>query len=556
MADSGKFHPQFATPTLVTTFDLLRTNSGLADDRAWRKFVARWSLVSLLLIAVACYFSIGHFAFDEHYSILEFVGRKLGKTPESAMVWEYQAQIRPWLQPAIYYVAARGMMSLGIDNPFTLAMAFRAISGLCGWAAIVSLMLSARVLFADELRRRASVIVLAVLWLIPYLAVRTSSESLSGSFFSLGIAALLLGSRREPEAMSFRPIVPLFTAILCGICFGLSFEFRFQMGFAIVAVLSWLACFSAENWPATWAKLAAIFAAIALPVALGTLVDRWGYGHWVCVPWNYFYVLIVQGAHDHFGVTGPWWYFIGVNSQPALPITLLWTAAIMTMWIRYPRHLLSCVTGLFIAVHSAIGHKEVRFLFPIVLVSTFAFVLAFCPGEIPQPRWVKFFWQSRRSRLAFWIYALNLTLLAVNCLSAKQPDYIAQQMIYDAHRPGESLYLVGADSQSPYISVNDPMYFFRPADMPIVQVGSYDELPSLREGSSDRLLVMCNQLSESPRLKSRRPEPQLLYRTYPAWVERYNYFHWFSRSRHYSLYGVTLEEPILAAKTQQPRHSD
>jgi phosphatidylinositol glycan class B len=532
----------------VTLLGLLRINSGLADDRDWRKFVVRWSLVSLLLIATACYFSIGHYAFDEHYSILEFVGRKLGKTPDSAMVWEYHAQIRPWLQPAIYYVAARGLMALGIENPFTLAMAFRAISGLCGWAAIVSLMLSARVLFADELRRRACVIILAVLWLIPYLAVRTSSESLSGSFFSLGIAVLLLGSRRESEATTFRPIVPLSTAILCGICFGLSFEFRYQIGFAIVGVLGWLLCFSAESWRATVAKMGVVIAAIALPVALGTLVDRWGYGHWVCVPWNYFQVLIVQGVHDHFGVSGPWWYFIGVNSQPALPITLLWTAGLVTMWIRYPHHLLSWTTGLFIAVHSAIGHKEVRFLFPIVLVSTFAFVIAYCPGEIPQTAWRKFLWQSRRSWVALWIYTLNFALLGINCLASKQPDLVAQQAIYNAHRPGEPLYLVGADAESPYVSINNPMYFFRPADMPIVQVAGYDALPSSRNGASDRLLVMSNQLSDPAQLKSLKPKPQLLYRTYPAWVEQYNYFHWLSRSRHYRLDGVTLEEPILAAK--------
>ena len=139
-------------------------------------------------------FSYGFFQFDEYYQITEFVSYKLGKTPPGELAWEFHQQIRPWTQPAIYYAAARGAMAVGIENPFTLSLFFRAISGLCGWAAIVSMMLTARVLFADRGVRRMAVIALALLWLIPYLAVRTSSESLSGDFFAIGFALLLLGS--------------------------------------------------------------------------------------------------------------------------------------------------------------------------------------------------------------------------------------------------------------------------------------------------------------------------------------------------------------------------
>src|ERR1022692_3446022 len=115
-------------------------NSGLHDDPIWRRFVTRWSLVSLLLIGMVCHLSRDYFQVDEYYSITEFVSYKLGKTPQAALCWEYHSEIRPWLQPAIYYVAARGLTAIGVDNPFTLAEAFRAMSGLCAWAALVSLM--------------------------------------------------------------------------------------------------------------------------------------------------------------------------------------------------------------------------------------------------------------------------------------------------------------------------------------------------------------------------------------------------------------------------------
>jgi Alg9-like mannosyltransferase family len=171
----------------------LAFNSGWHDP-AWRRFVGRWALVSGLLVALTCHFSYDFFQFDEYYQVTEFVSFKLGKTPERSLAWEYHSEIRPWLQPAVYYAIARGLNLVGVENPFTLAEAFRFASGACAWAAIVSLMLSARVLFDDDVRRRWSVVILATLFILPYLAARTSSEAVSGSLFSLGFAVLMLGS--------------------------------------------------------------------------------------------------------------------------------------------------------------------------------------------------------------------------------------------------------------------------------------------------------------------------------------------------------------------------
>ena len=173
----------------------VRDNSGLADPE-WRRFVVRWSLVSLLLITVAAYFSYGFYQFDEHYQVVELVSYKLGRTPADQLAWEFHEEIRPWLQPGLYYVVAKGLGCLGVENPFTLATGFRAVSGLLGWAAITAVMLAAGALGGNDRRRRAAVVLLALLWLIPYLAVRTSSESLSSDFLTLGVVVLVLGWQR------------------------------------------------------------------------------------------------------------------------------------------------------------------------------------------------------------------------------------------------------------------------------------------------------------------------------------------------------------------------
>ena len=234
-----------------------RDNSGLSDPQ-WRRFVVRWSLISLLLIAVAAYFSYGFYQFDEHYQVVEFASYKLGRTPQWQLPWEFRLEVRSWLQPGLYYVAARIMGCVGVENPFTLAIGFRAISGLLGWTAITALMFAAGALGGSDQRRRAAVVLLALLWLLPYLAVRTSSESLSSDFLALGVVVLVLGSpavgssTRDKRAGGFTPagagqrLFPKAALLLAGLSFGLAFEFRFQIALAVIGVLAWVGWNSSE----------------------------------------------------------------------------------------------------------------------------------------------------------------------------------------------------------------------------------------------------------------------------------------------------------------------
>ena len=338
----------------MALLDNFRRNSGLATDPDWRKVVVRWSLVSLLLIAIAAYFSYGFFQFDEHYQVVELVGYKLGKTPKAELAWEFHNHIRPWFQPAVYYATAKALIGLGVENPFLLATGFRAVSGLCGWLAVTALMLTAYVIFNDNRQRRLAVVVLALLWLIPYLAVRTSSESLAGDFFAYGVAVLLLGSTAarkgmpsgtdepdepdEPTMAEGGIKFPLAVVLIAGLCFGLAFEFRFQVAFAVMGVMAWILFRSAESWRGAIGKLALMGVGVAVPIVCGTLIDRWGYGEWTVVPWNYFHKDVVEGRPSLDGGAQPlWWYLVGMNSYPMALITLLWTVGILVTWIRHPR---------------------------------------------------------------------------------------------------------------------------------------------------------------------------------------------------------------------------
>ena len=279
----------------------------------------------------------------------------------------------------MYYVAAKALMAVGVENPFILATAFRAISGLTAWAAIVALMLSANVLFGPGRARRLAVVLLATLCVLPYLAVRTSGESLSASFLALGVAMLVLGSTAEGSAASFESARRRFSPtamLIAGMCFGLAFEFRYQVAFAVMGAMGWTVFASAESIRRRIADLALLSCGVVAIVGLGTLADCWGYGHWVVVPWNYFHTDVLQGRPSLDGTAPIWAYFPKLIGSNLAPISLLWVAAMLVTWIRHPRHVVAWVTLPFFVVHSLVPHKELRYMFPLALVATLAFAVA------------------------------------------------------------------------------------------------------------------------------------------------------------------------------------
>ena len=63
-----------------------------------KKNILRISFVFFILASI---FSSGFHHADEHYQILEFAGSKLGTTEVENLPWEYQAKLRPTIQPTI-----------------------------------------------------------------------------------------------------------------------------------------------------------------------------------------------------------------------------------------------------------------------------------------------------------------------------------------------------------------------------------------------------------------------------------------------------------------------
>jgi GPI mannosyltransferase 3 len=356
-------------------------------------------LILAVVIAVTAWFSDSFYFPDEHYQVLEFMSYKLGLTPASDLPWEFSARIRPWFQPLVYYAIAKPLIWLGLRDMFDVAFGLRLATGMFSLSALALFARAVLPTIEGGEEQRAFVRYLPWFGFLPYLFVRTSSETFSSAFFSLGLA-FALGIKSVPRLA------------LAGLLCGLAFEGRYQTGLLGLGLLAWLAIIARVRATA----LAAFVGGGLAALAIGVLADWWGYGRFVFPPLGYIEINLVRGVAAHqFGREPVFAYLYLLPAQIFFAITLVLMAGMVMMWLRNPRHALTWTTLPFVLVHSAIAHKEARFLFPLAILATAFPVLGFSPRL---PLWRETFtriWRWRRSwtaKIATGISVLAMAFFA------------------------------------------------------------------------------------------------------------------------------------------------
>lgn len=288
---------------------------------------------------------------DEHFQILEFAWARAGRSPLADLPWEFPARIRPTLQPALAIAALRGLALLGVTSPYAWVLLLRLVSLALAFAVTVHVCLHAAPRLGRYARRTLWLAAL-FLWFTPLFAARFTSENWGG----LALAAALPLIERDARGRSARDAV-------AGVLLGLSFVLRFQMAFAIGALLVWL---PVAGGRAGLARAVRAAAAALVVVALATLCDAWFYRGWVFTPWEYLRVNLVEGVASTFG-TEPWyWYLEQIPLWTAPPLGLALGVLVLVAAATRPRSPWVWAAGAFVLGHSMIAHKELRFLFPLL----------------------------------------------------------------------------------------------------------------------------------------------------------------------------------------------
>ncbi len=313
-----------------------------------------WIVVAGFVLRVVCALSADNLHHpDEIFQQIEQAHRWVfgyGLVP-----WEFQFGTRSWLLPAVLAVPLQMTAWLGVDHPNVYLPAikifFCAIS-----VCVIPLVHVAGRRLASETAGRVAAITTALWYELVYFSFRPLPDVLA-AYLLLGAFVVILApaSRRQ--------------AALCGALLALAVALRIQLlpvagGLGLVALARW----------SPPARIAGLTAAAGVVLTAG-LLDRVTWGGWFVSYTNNYLFNVGYDVSALFGVMGHRWYAdqLVMASFGLFAVTGLWS---LRWWRRL--WLPVCVVVIIVASHTAIGHKEYRFVFAVIpfAILLFGVVLA------------------------------------------------------------------------------------------------------------------------------------------------------------------------------------
>ncbi|HTB31808.1 MAG TPA: hypothetical protein VK808_07265 [Bacteroidia bacterium] len=478
------------------------------------KFV-QFFYASLALTVICAWFSIGFHQADEHFQVLEFCNYKLGHLSFADSPWELQQKVRSTLLPDIAFLLVKGMDVIGLFNPFIVAFILRFIAGILSWFIVCKLCVLLAPQFKTRQGEKLFILMSLFLWFVPYLSVRFTAENVSGVVFLYGVYAIL---RHNEKASS---------CILAGLLFGISFFIRFQFAFAIIGLVAWL--FFIKKTKVKFIFIMALSAMVA--IGFNVLLDYWFYGQWVFTPFNYFYINIVQHKAAYFGVM-PWWFYIPEFLMEAVPpISVFLAIAFIYGIAKNIKNPFVWIIIPFIASHFFIGHKEMRFLFPIVFIFIYC-----CAIGIDS-----FLAKNIYQKTFRFIYKLSIiicipVLIYRTLIPAQVPVSYSEYLYHNSASEGNTLLVLNKDCD---MTINGLFSgFYKAPGMSIVKIDSVQQVKKYMEdnGLKSALFFYKENNDLSTYLSGYKTE--VAYCFFPAWLLKFDINHWVERSAVWKFYRI------------------
>ena len=428
---------------------------------------------SAVLFVATAVLSNGFLHPDEYFQIVEFASTKLGITDTQDLPWEYPAHMRPWLQPALYFGLTKAVAVLGIHRPFTLLVLFRLLTALVSWSALWALVVAGRRWVGDEAARRKVYSIAAFLWLVPLIGVRTSAETMATAMLCVAIALLEWRGDRQARGARFG------SAVLAGLAFGLCFEFRYASAPMAAGAGLWY-LFTAQKRLSLFAGLA-LGALVAL--ALGVLVDWWGYGTASFPFYSYLYQNFFVGRAKDFGTAPFFGYLYLPLETPFAPLILFLLVATLVAWVRRGRSVLTWASAPYVALLSVTAHKEVRFLYPLVPFLPFFVVFALASEPPLAARLASGLRWFASGRILLLGYLINICGFLSIALVPLYADFSIYRLIENesyARKGPLVVAVVSLPGRRPYAPINLKMPFVKPANLQLAFDPSVEDLESRR----------------------------------------------------------------------------
>lgn len=314
-------------------------------------------VIALLLRLSAAFFSHGYNHIDEHFQVLEpAFGLVHGY---SIQFWEWERGARSWLAPGAFSYAIRFFESQGVTDSLQMASCLRAVTGIFSTLGIWFLWLLAR----ELLPRTPALWVLAFFTFWPrfiYLGVHPLSETLCAPLIYI---AIYLAWKSQKNA---------WLAFVAGSLLVIASFLRIP---AVLLVFS-TAVFMALL-PSKRPLQAFLLGSLVMGVGLG-FFDRMTWGQWFQSPLQYLKFNLWEGQSTAQFGHQPWHRYITSifrYFQPLMAILLLFGFFLSSRWALTKETsfkevrlwiFLAALFIFFFAIHSLIGHKEDRFIYPVI----------------------------------------------------------------------------------------------------------------------------------------------------------------------------------------------
>lgn len=411
----------------------------LIDTRI--KILLAIAFIIQMLTAWHTYF----FHSDEYFQIIELASYKLGLTPLKNLTWEFKEQIRPSLQPYIFVWIYRFFTAIGIANRFFIFSMIHVFVGILGFVLCNYLIIKK---FSQEKYLFILLLLANFLGVVPFLRCSFSAEAMGGLFLLLSILILEKGLRKDTHWM---------WCLLAGCVMAFSFYFRFQVAFCFVGLGIWWII----NYPKSIKKMFATKAGFLIGVAVNMYLDVSFYGKMCFTPYNYFYANIVEGRAASFG-TSPWWFYLAILAALTVPLLSFFLFGLFAKSLSNYKNPYAMAMLLFVLGHSAVGHKEERFVFPVLFFMVYLAAEAFRNSASTQ-LFIANIWKNRyagwlvKIGVGFSVFINVLFVILLAFEPYKQPVKFIKQINAEFKDPQQTIICY---KQSPYTTESNLEYHF------------------------------------------------------------------------------------------------
>lgn len=485
--------------------------------------------IALFVRLIAAVFSAGYAFHDDHFLVIEAAESWVEHQDwNNWLPWvqkmEYPnkvpvAQGHSLLYPGIHYLLFSGMEFLGIHNPQLKMILIRLLHALFS-LIIVSVGYKITNHYTNERYAKATGLLLALLWFMPFMAVRNLVEYVSIPFILLGIWKII---QYENDDKVIKPYV------LAGLLLGLAFSIRFQT--IIITVGIGLVLLFKKKW-----KQAIVFgfSALILMILVQGILDIIVWGK----PFVEFgeYVRYNLAHKTEYGVNH--WYMyttvlLGMTIPPfGLFLFIGWFLTIR----KYP--LLFWPSFLFFLFHNYFPNKQERFIIPIIGLFVIAGVIGWWSYMDTSKFWTKNKWLFKIIVLMFWI--LNMIALPVVSTTYSKRSR-CQAMSYIGKQPDAKSVIVeesvrGGTTMLPTFYAGKNIHYYdlepqRPIDSVIVErVGTPNHIEfiqspkgiQLNEWPNPQYILFINEKKLDERVDSIKryyPNIELVQTIYPGYMD-------------------------------------